>query len=220
MLDYLTTLFDFLYATLWFYPERLQIVAHYDHPIWLTIGVVTVAALSTLVGESIVLFINRVTPTRFLISFLLNGLLFGLDIIIAAIFTWLVGELLFPTSPTLLRMLFLVSLNTAPFVFGVFILIPYAGTLVGRVLQVWRFLLMLGAVQTHFEVSLTPALIAITIGWLFMLTANHLIGRPSVRIRKQLWQKLLGVPVHQPLDPFITRFRRMVKRYTLRRQKE
>ncbi|MFV9504699.1 MAG: hypothetical protein AB4911_09050 [Oscillochloridaceae bacterium umkhey_bin13] len=60
---------------------------------------------------------------------------------------WLSARLLFRVDDSYAPVLRMVTLGAAPFVFGFLVLIPYAGTFIGRVLGVWSLLIVLAAVN-------------------------------------------------------------------------
>ena len=55
--------------------------------------IVLLAGLSLAIGQSIILFINRVKPIRFIFSLLLNGILFVFGFLFLVFSTWLTGWL-------------------------------------------------------------------------------------------------------------------------------
>ena len=57
-------------------PNVFQFVEDYPQAGWLVLGIVFLAGVSTLMGHSAVLFINRVRKSRFVISLVVNGLVY------------------------------------------------------------------------------------------------------------------------------------------------
>jgi hypothetical protein len=85
----LSTLFDFI-GRLWqgiglalsFSPDLLQRVEAYPESRTLIITMAILAGMSLLLGQSAVLFLNRVKPGRFIISLIVNGLLYTLSLMV------------------------------------------------------------------------------------------------------------------------------------------
>ena len=57
-------------------PQVFQVVEQYQWSRWVVAGIVFLAGASTLLGQSAVLFINRVRRSRFVISLITNGIIF------------------------------------------------------------------------------------------------------------------------------------------------
>jgi hypothetical protein len=159
---------------------------------WVVVTVALLAGASQLLGQSVTLLANRVSPGRFTISLLLNGIIFALGLLIWATTIWLVAGWLFAVPQSLNVVLRMVALGSAPWVFGFLVLIPYMGTFIGRVLAVWSFLITLGAIRFAFQVELWAALVAVGAGWLLMMLLSLTIGRPVVLLRNWLWQRIVG----------------------------
>ena len=76
IIGYVFTLWRVILAALTLPPDLLQFVEAYPQSCWYIVGVVFIAGVSALFGQSIALFVNRVIPRRFVASLLLNGLIF------------------------------------------------------------------------------------------------------------------------------------------------
>lgn len=199
MADYLQSLVTVLAAALQFKPDVVQTTLQSPYSQAVTVGVLVLSAVSTLVGESIVLMVNRVKKSRFLISLSVNALFFLLNIWLWASIIWATGRIAFDTTTSLNLTLRLVTVSSAPLIFGFLILMPYAGTLIGRVLNVWRFLVVLRAVEFTFGISSLPALLCVGLGWLAMLVVNNTLGRPLKKARQQLWRGLNDATLNRRL---------------------
>src|SRR4051794_8627960 len=82
ILDYFATLWRVINEALWLEPTVLSAAGSAagtpagPRAFALAFGVIILAGISSLLGESVTLFVNRVKPVRFALSLLLNGLLF------------------------------------------------------------------------------------------------------------------------------------------------
>ncbi len=107
-MDFLHELFRY-FAYLWggithalrLDPGVFAFVEEYPQSAWVVAGIVFLAGASTLLGQSAVLFINRVRKSRFVISLITNGLIFIVSYIVWGFIVWLVGRLLFNIDPPL-----------------------------------------------------------------------------------------------------------------------
>lgn len=173
-------------------PEMRQIIGTDLRSTYVVATVAMLAGASLLLGQSIILFLNHVSPRRFVISLVVNGIIFAIEFMIWAASIWLVGLFLFEVTPSLGTVLRLVALGSAPFVFGFLVLIPYLGTFFARALYVWSFLIILVIVQSTFEVRLVSALLCVGLGWLLMLLMSSTVGKPIVALRRWLWRRVVG----------------------------
>jgi len=198
----LSNLFDFI-GQLWtgiglalsFSPDLLQRVETYPESGRLILTVALLAGISLLLGQSVVLFLNRVKPGRFVTSLIVNGVLYALSLAVWGMTIWLAGSILFEVNQPLGTVIRLIGLGSAPFIFGFLILMPYLGPFVARVLYVWSFLIILRAVEFTYQVSFWPAVICVGLGWLLMLLLSRTIGKPVVALRNWVWHKLIGSPL-------------------------
>jgi hypothetical protein len=196
--DYLMDLWRVIGMALWLDPALLQAAGAAagteagPRAFALAIGVVVVAGVSTLLGQSVTLFVNRVRPGRFALSLVMNGLLLVVGWLIWALVLWTIGIWAFPITPTYRTTLLLIALSYAPLAFGFLILIPWMGPFIQRLLYVWSFIIVVGALMFEFQVGFAPALVAAGIGWLVLLGLTLTIGRPIVALRNWFWHKVTG----------------------------
>ena len=166
------------------------------HPLNLEISM-TVAALagvSTLAGDSVVLFLNRVRGWRFLITLLLNALGFVLLYALQALVIAIVGPLVVGHSPGLAAVTRGVMLATAPMIFGIFVLIPYLGPAIARVLQAWGLLVLWVVVDALFDTDIWTALLITAIGWGVMQLLSWSLARPVGWVGDRIWRLATGKP--------------------------
>ena len=173
---------------------------------WLVAGVVFLAGASTLLGQSVVLFVNRVRRGRFLFSLALNGVMYIISYLAWGAMIALVGRFLFSDPPAWGSVIRLVGLSTAPLIFGFFILIPWMGPFIGRVLNVWGFLILLSAVEFGFQIGFWQALLCVGLGWLLMLALHRAVGRPIVALRNRLWRRVIGSSLDASTEDLLLQF--------------
>ena len=206
----ITTYFYYVWQVitnaLWFNPKVVEIVEAYPNTFWITLGVAILGGISLLLGQSIILFINRVRPGRFVVSLLLNGILYTLSLVVWAASIWLIGDILLNNIDidfsTALRIMFVTA---APMTLGFLVLMPYLGTPISKVLHVWSLLLTIGVVRFQYHVGLTTSLIIVGLGWLLILLMTFTIGRPVVYARNAVWHRIVGSPMDaNPEDILLT----------------
>jgi hypothetical protein len=187
-------------------PGALDIVEQNPRAGWLVAGVVFLAGVSTLFGESSVLFINRVRRSRFIISLITNGVVFLISYFVWGLTLYLVARLLFSVNPPWDQFVRMVGLSTAPLVFGFLVLIPWMGPFVGKLLSVWSLLILTNIVQFEFQIGFWSAVLCVGLGWLASLLFSNTIGRPVVALRNRVFQTISGSPLDVAADDILLTF--------------
>lgn len=125
---------------------------------------------------------------------LTSGVIYLVALIAWGVLIVLFGNWLFEPAPRLDSALRLVMLGASPFIYGLFILIPYLGSALARLLYVWAFLIVLVAVLTVYQAGFWPSFLVVGVSWLLILAAIRIAGRPIVAIHKRVWATTGGVP--------------------------
>lgn len=159
----------------------------------LALVIVLLAGLSTAVGQSVVLFVNRVKPRRFVVSLLVSSSLYVFVYLFWALSIWLVGRYLLGSEQSLARVARAVGLGYAPQLFNFLAFMPYFGGPVGALLSLWSLLAILVGVQMAFEVTLWQALLASGAGWLVLQALQRTVGRPLMMLSRWLQRRAAGV---------------------------
>ena len=182
-IGYALRLDERVYAAAVIHPRGVEII----------LGIVFLAGMSMLLGQSAMLFINKVRRGRFFLSLLTNGLVFIVSYLIWGLTIAFIGWLMFDVALTeLVIVAALVGLSTSPLVFGFLILIPWMGPGIGNVLNIWEALIMITVVQFAFRVDVVPAVLCVGLSWLLMLLLSNTIGKPVVRLRNYVYHKVTG----------------------------
>jgi hypothetical protein len=177
-------------------PELLRLATDTGGLNRVALAVAGLGGASLLLGESVVLFLNRVPPVRFALSLLLNGVIFAGELAVWAATIWWLGTRGLGADVTLTTMVNLVALGAAPFVFGFLVLAPYMGPAIARLLWVWSLLITVRAVAFGLGTGIALAAAMAGLGWLLVLLLSRTLGRPVIRARNRVWDKLVGPRTH------------------------
>ncbi|ARV59140.1 CAAX protease [Nostocales cyanobacterium HT-58-2] len=155
--------------------------------------VVLTAGLSLAVGQSVILFINRVQPLRFMFSLLLNAILFTCGFVFLVFSTWLIGWL-----PGLVHMPWsdlvkALGLSYAPLEFSFLGALPYAGVPILNVLSVWHLLAMVVGFSAIAQVSGAYAFVHVAFGWFTLQLLEGTIGQPIAKFGRRVAERVAGV---------------------------
>jgi hypothetical protein len=159
---------------------------------WLAFGLVLVAGISRLVGDSVVLFINHVPARRFGTALLAGAFLFALDLVIWAFSIWLLATILFNATQTVVFIFLLVAMASAPWLFGFLVFLPYFGLLVRWILRIWSWLILLALLQATLSMSPVTAFVAATGGWLVLRLLEHALSGGEKPIYGKFWARVMG----------------------------
>jgi hypothetical protein len=191
--DFLAAVFDAIGLSLGLNPNASRYINTETSSIAVVVTVAFIAGVSLLLGQSVVLFLNRVTRTRFIVSLALNGALYVVNLLIWSTVIWGIGRLAFDVQQPIGIAMMAVLLGSAPFVFGFFILVPYLGLLFSRVLYAWSLLATVVMVESAFGIGWLRTTLCVGLGWLVLLLIDRTVGRPIVIVRDRVLMKLTGV---------------------------
>lgn len=150
------------------------------------------AGVSTLLGNSVVLFLNRIRGLGFVISLLINGLaMIGLYLAQAVVIAG-VGWAVTGDRPDFALAARAVMLSSAPMIFGFLQLMPYLGPGVARVLQAWGVLALWVIVAVVYGVDRWTALVITGAGFAIMQGASWLLARPLTAVANRVWHAFTG----------------------------
>jgi hypothetical protein len=192
--NFLHTLWALVQGALRLDPSAFQATQdNAAYPVTLTI--IFLAGVSKELGQCVVLLVNRVKPDRFVISLLVSGTILVLSIIIQVSIIWLTGIYIFHRRENIGNLFSAVSLAYAPLLFGFFILLPYAGSLLDHILDIWCLLAIVIAVSVTLQLQLLQALLCTLCGWLVYQLMKFTIGKPIMAITRWLRRSAAGVPL-------------------------
>ncbi len=155
----------------------------------LALGVVAAAGFSDLLGQSTVLFLNRVPPRRFLLCLASGLLLFLGSALLWAVSLFALGWL-FHLDLSLATTLKLVGFAHAPLLLGVAVLIPHFGTYLQQALRALVFFNLVVALGVVTRSSLPVILLCCLPGWMLHFSLTHLELLRLERFQAWLWRSL------------------------------
>ena len=158
----------------------------------LLIWIVLVGGVSLMIGHSVVLFANRVSPARFTISLILGALKILLDVLIVVLVVWGMANLLSERSWLIGEVGRAVALASASYWFSLFFLIPYLGLILERLLKFYVILALIVAVQTIFGIPFLDAILASVIALLLSQLVSGVLGKFLDPLADRLTVLLVG----------------------------
>lgn len=176
--DILNGLLQAIWASLTFNTQAFEFVLNAPNVRIVSVLVLVLAGLSHLVGQAIVLVINRAPPKARVRALFLGTLLMVVEFLFWMAAIWLLAGVLFGTWQPLLVAFRVLSIAYAPMLLGFVVLIPYAGPGLFQALRLWTLLSVTVATSVAFSLSLFPAAICAIGGWF----GHYLIVQAITRV--------------------------------------
>ena len=154
--------------------------------------VVLLAGLSSAVGQSAILFINRIRPGRFVGSLLVSAVIYVFTYLFWTFSILLIARYVFGSVAPWGTVARAVGLGYAPQVFSFLTFMPFFGVPVIVLLSLWSLLAVIIGVGVTLGFSLWQALLCSVLGWLVLQLLERTVGRPVVAVRNWLRRSVAG----------------------------
>lgn len=155
--------------------------------------VVVLAGLSEALGESVVLFVNRVRPAHFVRSLFISAAIFAFTYLFLAASIWVVARLWLQPDAGFSQIATVVALAQAPRLFGFLVFLPYFGLPVSVLLWIWSLLATTVGVAELLGLVAWEAAAVVALGSLLLLTLQRTVGRPLLALARIARRRAAGV---------------------------
>ena len=175
----------------------------------IAVAVLFLSTLSLSLGQSVVLFANRVGRRRFVLSLGLSATLLFVGVFIWTTAVWLIADTLFNTTQSFSAVFIVVALSYAPLLYGFLVLLPYLGNIIYIVLRVWIMLVLLIAVHALFGFSWFAAVVCSLLGWFIL---ELIVRIPAITaVERWLWRLFSGKYEMEDTHDIVTEFVQSVR---------
>lgn len=210
------TFFKLAGGILRFNPLAIRAVYDQQGGYLLALAILILGGISLELGQSAVLFANRVRRRRFLISLLLNGLVLTLGVVLWASTVWLLATLFFNGKASFPSVFIGTAISTAPLLFGFTVLIPYLGTFIYQLLRIYVLLIYSAVINLVTDTGFWWALVLSLAGWVLLELVLRIPALRYDRIRTWFWRVTTGTPrrleIEEIVQGFITDLRGTIHR--------
>ena len=165
-----------------------------------SILVVLLAGVSQTSGQSVMLFINRVRPLRFLLSIAIAAVLFVFNYNFWVLSTWLVAGWLFGANLSLVEIVKTLGFSYAPLLLGFLIIIPYFGMPIFIVLSIWTLMAIAIGLGAISDLGIWQAFECCLGGWLVLQLSQRVFGKAIARITSKIVDWVAGVKLITEAD--------------------
>lgn len=158
-------------------------------------AIVVLAGFSESLGQSVVLFLNRVRPRRFVLALSITTASHIVGYFLWTLTIWSVGGWLTGSEQPWRAVAVVVGLAYAPQIFAFFELTPYLGNVIWGVLSLWSMIAIVVALHFGLGMATWQALLVSALGWIVMQALRRTVGRPILHLRTILQRRAAGVPL-------------------------
>ena len=208
---FLTTLWKLLGGLLWLHPETYEVALSSPDSVQLGLTVLFLGGLSITLGQSVVLFANRVSRSRFVLSLMAAALLFMIGIGFWAFSIWLTATYVLNKPQPFIQVLTVIGLSYAPFLFGFLVLLPYLGNILDNVLHIWVFLATLVGVGALFGLSFWQSLLCCLLGWVLLEIVSRFATQTIEAAEDWVWRISTGTAAEQETETLVEAFVRQAR---------
>ncbi len=207
--SFLITLWEIIKGVLTFDVDAYIAVLSQDGGGRIALAVLFLGTFSLSIGQSVVLFANRVRRRRFILSLLLSATLLVIGVFIWTTAVWLLADIVFDAQQSFSNVFIVVALSYAPMIYGFLVLLPYLGNIVYVVLRVWILLVLLMAVQALFGFGLFAAILCSFLGWVIL---ELIVRIPAITaVEHWLWRIFSGKEELEDTHDIVTDFVQSVR---------
>lgn len=161
----------------------------------MALTVAALAGLSEALGESAVLFVNRVRARRFVLSLVISAVVFVITYLFLAISINTVARFAFDSEVEWRAVATLVGLSYAPRLLGFLAFVPYFGLPLSALLNLWTVLVMMESVAWGLNLTPVQSLLSVLLGGLLLFTLQRSVGRPVTALARWAMRRAAGVPL-------------------------
>ncbi len=157
--------------------------------------VLVLAGLAEAVGESVVLFLNRVKASHFGRSLIISALIFTFTYFFLAASIWAVAHLGFRLHVSFMLIAAVVALAQAPRLLGFLAFLPYFGLPISILLWIWALLATTFGIAELLELKAWQAAVVVGLGGLLLISMQRTVGRPLLALARIMRRRAAGVDV-------------------------
>ncbi len=186
-----------------------------SHDQWVALIVLVLSILSLTIGNSVVLFANRVTRSQFIRSIFAFTFLFILSIFLWTLSIQFFAVTFFGKNKPLGSVLMLVASSFTPFIFGFLILLPHFGYYLYALLRIWVTVNLVINVMHAYQFNLLQAIVVSLLGWLLLELLSSLSFLRMKDAKRWFLKVTTGKAEYKEPDDIVMEYVRMQRRLAL-----
>jgi hypothetical protein len=171
-------------------PAVFDSLGQYSQSRGVAIAIILLAGLSQAIGQSIVLFANRVKPFRFVLSLGTAALIYFATYLLWVLSIWFVVDVIFQGEFKVISIATALALCYAPQLLGFLVAFPYFGMPIAISLSIWTLLAILVGLEATTTLNGGQTMLAAGLGWVVLHLGQRTIGRPLTRFADWLTTRI------------------------------
>lgn len=157
--------------------------------------VLVVAAVSTLIGQSVLLVINRISRFRTVITLVYSILGIALTALVQSLLVSLLTRALTDSYVPVVAVMPSALVAFAPYWFGFLMMLPYTGPGVARLLEVWHLVALWRLLTPLIGTGALVAAGVTVVVWVVTLLLNALLDHSPWHLRENAVRLAAGKPL-------------------------
>jgi signal transduction histidine kinase len=186
-----------------------------SHDQWIALLILILSIVSLTIGNSVVLFANRVSRSQFIRSILAFTFLFILSIFLWTLSIQFFAAAFFGKHKPLQDVLLLVAASFTPFILGFLILLPHFGYYLYALLRIWVTVNLVINVMTAFQFNLIQAIIVSLLGWLLLEVISSLSFLRLDDVKRWFLKLTTGKAEYKDPDDLVLEYVKMQRKLAL-----
>jgi hypothetical protein len=163
---------------------------------------VLLAGLSESLGQSYILFVNRVNPLRFMITLAINILIFVLSFFVTVFAVWFIGRYVYGFEAAAQRSILAVGFSYQPLLLGFLSVLPYFGSYVMYLLYLIVYIRM-AEILVQVGYAPTEAFIGAVLSLAIVYTMRATVGRPIIWLVNRLRNLAAGTQLERSINAVV-----------------
>ena len=202
----LKSLFLIIGGLLHFDAGAIEAISYQEGGNLIAILILVFGGTSLAIGQSVVLFANRVSKRRFFLSLIASGVIFLLWVLLWASSVWLLFTIVHGQQFQYADVLRWAAASMVPLMYGFLVLLPYIGDPIFQFLRIWVLFSFLVNISIMTDSSYLGALAYVGLGWLLIEVVFRFPQVQFERIKAWWWTKITGTPSRLDVDEVVQQF--------------
>ena len=186
-----------------------------SHDQWMALIILILSTVSLTIGNSVVLFANRVSRSQFIRSIFAFTFLFILSIFLWTLSIQFFAAAFFGKHKPLADVLILVAASFTPFILGFLILTPHLGYYLYALLRIWVTVKLVLNVMAAFQFNLLQAIIVSLLGWLLLELISSLSFLRLDDVKRWFLKMTTGKAEYKDPDDLVLEYVKMQRKLAL-----
>jgi hypothetical protein len=177
------------------HPDAFRAIETHPEGTLIAVIVILLAGLSQGIGQGIVLFLNRVSPIRFVLSLGIAALLFVFSTGFWVFSVWIVSHYVYGADASFIKVFRVLGLAYTPLLWSFLVALPYLGVPIEVLLSIWSLLAFVRGFSVVTALDRWQVMGSAILGWFVLQIMQRTIGRPAIALGRWVSDTVAGAPL-------------------------